>query len=288
MKYLLLLTGFFSFCRLAGQEKRKVLDKVTGTPVSYVTIKVLHSERGVIGSADGEFTITTEPGDSILFTCAGYKPIIVPGNKIGDTVYMVRIMIELKPGVIGTERPTGTITIGNEEKIVKGDITWGPSPSGSYDEFAQKMVLPDSAARFKIKKVLIPVKKLRCTGSLLLRVYYPDSSADQPGLQVLNKLVHGAGLDVNKGISTIDVDGDNLFFYGADSFFISITWPPEAFREKCLTGIMLSGHSESQTYSRTLTISSFQWFSFVGRFKDKNGNNFEPRTFFAVEAEMYR
>ncbi len=288
MKYLLILVGSFLSFELAAQEKRRILDRVTEMPVSYVTIKVLNSVRGVIGSAVGEFTIKVERGDSILFSCAGYTPIIILGNRIESIVYMEPRLIELKTVFIESKILSGTLTIGNEKKIAKGDITWGPSPSGSYDEFAQKIILPDSPVNFKITKVFIPIKKLNCIGPILLRVYYADSSKNQPGVEILNKLIDAANMPIKKNILSIDVNTDNLFFYGADSFFVSITWPPEAFYNKCLTGILLSKHSVSQTYSRTLTINSFKWFPFVGRFKDKNDNHFEPRTYFAIEAGIYR
>lgn len=289
MKHLSLLVCLILSFHLIAQTKRRILDKETGLPVSYVTIKVLNSKKGVIGTADGEFNLKIERGDSVSFSCAGYNSLIVTGNEIEDKIYMTSNPIELHPVIVNSKPYLQTILIGNEKRISSGEIIWGPSPtSGSYDEFAQKIIIPDSIKIAKVKKILIPIKKQRCTGPLLLRIYHPDKSADKPGLEVINRLINKGDITIKRKALYVDIDSENLFYFRSDSFYVSITWPPEAFFNKCITGILLSQESVSQTYFRSLTVDSFSWSLFQGHFFHKKDDYVNPKTFFAIEVDAYR
>jgi hypothetical protein len=288
MKHLSLLICLTLSFQLLAQVKRKILDKETRLPVSYVTIKVLNSKKGAIGTADGEFNLKIERSDSVSFSCAGYNPIVVSGNEIDDKIYMTPNPIMLHQVIVNNKHYLQTIVIGNEKEISSGEIVWGPSPtSGSYDEFAQKIIIPDSINLAKIKKVLIPIKKQRCTGPLLLRIYHPDNTGNNPGSEVMNLLINKGDMPIKKKVLHIDLASANLFYNKSDSFYVSITWPPEAFSNKCITGLLLSNESISQTFLRSLNVDSFSWSLFQGQFSHKKDEYVNPKTFFAVEVDVY-
>lgn len=288
MKHLSFLIFLILPFHLLAQVKRRVLDKETGLPISYVTIKVLNSKKGSIGTADGEFYLKIEGSDSVSFSCAGYSPIVISGNKIADQIYMTPKPIVLHQVVVNSKPYLQTIVIGNEKKISSGELIWGPSPtSGSYDEFAQKIVIPDSINLARIKKILIPIKKQRCTGPLLLRIYNSNDTDNNPGLEVMSILINKGDMPIKKNILYIDVSNENLFYNKSDSFYVSITWPPEAFSNKCITGLLLSSESLSQTYLRSLNVDSFSWSLFQGQFSSKKDEYINPKTFFAVEVDVH-
>ncbi|HMT75080.1 MAG TPA: hypothetical protein PKA77_13495 [Chitinophagaceae bacterium] len=294
MKYLLLVFNIFSVLMGNSQELIKVLDRKTGLPISYVTVKVLNSDRGIIASGEGLFSLEIKQKDSVLFTCAGYEDTICEGKDVGRIVYLNQKVIELKSVVISNKMAKSTIIIGNEAKISKGDITWGPYPfkyvaSEYHGEFAQKIVIPDSIRLLKVKKIFVPVKKLgKCFGTLLLKMYYPDTLNHYPGTAILNRLISvDSDLLIKKRILSVDISKNEFLFAGCDSFFISITWPPEVFNDECKTGLPLSKKATSQTFSRSLTVNSFQWYPF-GRMKDEKGIEYIIKTFFSIEAEIYK
>lgn len=284
----LIIICLFSAYILPAQQTRKILDKKTGLPVSYATVRILNTTKGTIGSADGKFSIHIEPVDSVLFSCAGYYDTLILGKNIYSNVYMEPRIIELKEVVIGIES-SGTIKIGNEKRIVKGDITFLPSPyENVHTEFAQKIILPDSARILKIKKVTIPVKRRNCYGTILFRVYEVDSLHNYPGTEILNKVIDGRSMSVKKNALVIDINSENIFFNRKDSFFISVLWPPGAFHKECRTGILLSKKSISQTYLRLFENNPFEWNIFTTLFKDEKGNRFQVKTFFTVEVDVYK
>lgn len=288
MKYKLLILGIFLISKLYGQEKRKILDKETGLPISYVTVKVLNFPKGTIGSATGDFALNIGSKDTLLLSCAGYENTKITGKDIKNIIYMEPRVIELNPVFVSSKKFIGKVLIGNENKITKGHFTWGPSIAENYDEFAQKIILPKSGSFLKINKVFVPFKKLgKCVGPFLLRIYYPDTLNNQPGIEALNRVIGETDVLNKKNVLVADISSNNLLFNESDSFYVSISWPPEAFPLKCKTGIPMSKLSNSQTYTRTFATYSFHWFPF-GKIKDSNGVEFEVKTFLSIEADVYQ
>lgn len=295
MKCLILcVVSIVSVSRLFGQQAIKVIDRSTNLPVSYTTIKILNSALGTIATAEGIFALHINPGDSVLFTCAGYGDTILIGKEIGKIVYLNQKIIELKPVVIGTQKGNGTIVIGNDKKIQKGDIAYGLFSAKTDNPYyigdvAQKIIIPESIRLLKINKIFIPVKRYgKCFGPLLLRVYLPDTIGSHPGTAILNRLITTeSDLLIKNRLFSVNVSANNLFFNGSDSFFVSISWPPEAFNGGCGTTLLLSKSSDAESIYGSPYINSSRWVPF-GKWKFLNGTEVEVKTFYSVEAEVFK
>jgi hypothetical protein len=176
-------------CRAYGfaQPLRKVLDKQTGLPVSYATVKVLHQPRGVIASDKGEFVLSLDRSDSVLFSCVGYEEKILIGGQIDTIIFLFPKIKTLSQVTIGKKIPARSIVLGEKIKRSKDERYW--LVSSAQEEFAQRIDIPDSSHVYKIKKVIIPTGKYTCPGSLLLRIYTPDSITGLPGEPLLLKFV---------------------------------------------------------------------------------------------------
>ncbi|HYC40617.1 MAG TPA: carboxypeptidase-like regulatory domain-containing protein [Chitinophagaceae bacterium] len=287
MRYAILAISLFSALDLPAQPTRTVLDRKTGLPVSYATVRILKTVKGTIASGKGEFIIPIESGDSVLFSCAGYHDLVIAGKNISRTVYLDPEVLELKEVILRTGS-LKTIKIGNEKRLVRGDIVFSPSPHQQiHTEFAQKIVLPDPGRTFKLTKAFIPVKRRNCYGPILVRIYECDSVRDWPGREIFIKRVEGRDIVFQRNAAVIDIRAANIFFNSRDSFFVSLSWPPGGFYDECRPLVLLSKRSNSQTYLRLFRNNPFEWDPFAVRFRDNRGSEFRARTFFAVEVEVY-
>lgn len=291
---MLLVVSIISVSKLLGQQTIKVVDRSTNLPVSYATIKILNSALGTIATAEGLFSLQINSGDSVLITCAGYADTILTGKEIGKMIYLTQKVIELKPVIIGHQKVNGTIVIGNDKKIQKGDIAYGlfsTKPDNPYyiGDVAQKIIIPDSIRLLKINKIFIPVKRYgKCFGPLLLRVYLPDTLGSHPGIAILNRLITTeSDLLIKNRLFSVNVSVNNLFFNGSDSFFVSISWPPEAFNKGCGTTLLLSKNSDAESIYGSPYVNSSRWVPF-GKWKFLNGTEVEVKTFYSVEAEVFK
>jgi hypothetical protein len=77
----------------------------------------------------------------------------------------------------------------------------------------------------------------------------------------------------------LDLTSENIFITKSQYFFISTGWLPGAEKENCITRIPLLKSNKVNTYSRTLTSTSYNWFPLV--MKDTTWKN----TVYAVELD---
>lgn len=75
-RYIILFIGLlFGFTISAQQVTGRVVDAVTGAPVSYVNIGVLHKGIGTVADGDGKYTLFldgAQPTDTVKLSCIGY------------------------------------------------------------------------------------------------------------------------------------------------------------------------------------------------------------------------
>lgn len=285
MKCLILFMSVIIYVsKLFGQQTIKVIDTTSNLPVSYATVTITNKSIGLITSSDGIFRIKFEDNDSILITSAEYDAFLILGKNIKDTVRLKRKFVSLNPISIYA-KPFTSLKLGNN-RIKKGIWSWQASEN---HEFAQKIFIPPTPSRYKVKKVFIPVdKRTKCPSLLLLRLYLADTLKNVPGEEVLCKLIVSDDSLIRKGMLNVDISSSNLFFSSNDSFFVSITWPPGSLDNPCKTLLRLSKFSTSQTYYRASTLHSFQWVR-RGKMRDlKNEDDFSMNCFFSVEADVYK
>jgi len=277
--FLLMVIPGISYCQFV----RTILDKNTRSPVPFASVKVLHKPLGVIASDKGEFTLPIEKSDTILITCVGYYQLILTGEKIEDAIYLVP-KIQSLPGVfLGSRKYFRTITIGHTEEITKNNVNWGPA--NLKEEFAQKISLPDSTFSYRIKKIYIPVKRYRCWGPLLVRMYKIDPGSEYPGEEIFSKYVALGNKDIKNQTALIDVSSDSIYLYNERGFFISVAWPDIANQNGCITTIQLSPSSKETSYSRYLASKDYHWFSFE---LHSYAESHHLRTIFSAEVDEFR
>jgi len=270
-----------------SQTVRKIVDSNSKFPVPFATIKFLNKPNGLIASEKGEFDAAIEKSDSVLISSAGYYSSILTGDKIEAIIYLAPKIKTLTDIKIKSKRIVRSLLIGNNDQKFKDAFNWGPAYNGMKEEFAQKMELPDSSLTYRVKRILIPVSKIRCWGSFFIRVYSADSSGTLPGEELFMKSVSVNETNVRKKQVEIGVSDSNLFIHESRLFFVSVSWPEEAYHNKCLTAIMVSKNSNQLTYVRRLTSKNYTWSQFE-TLKKPDGTSDQAATMFSVLVEELR
>ncbi|NLJ83080.1 MAG: carboxypeptidase-like regulatory domain-containing protein [Bacteroidales bacterium] len=95
----------FSVSSQSIEIKGKITDKTTGKGISYVSIRLKNVYLGTAANKDGVFTFKVSKKqlhDSLIFSCVGYKKIILPIEKITqeNIIQMERQPIELTEVIV--------------------------------------------------------------------------------------------------------------------------------------------------------------------------------------------
>jgi hypothetical protein len=282
MKILIALVFSLLMATAHGQIVKQVLDRNSLLPVPFATIKVLHQGRGVVASETGEFQLQISPDDSVLISCVGYFSKVIIGKNIGTKILMEPKTNYLPNLILRNHIAIGAVTIGQTNDKIKPLEYWGPGGSNLKEEFAQKMNLPDSVCSYQLTKVFIPAKKIRCPGSIFLHIYYEDPKSEFPGEEIFIKMISANNIKLEKQEIIIDLNRDSIYLSSSAYFFISVSWPEEAYNSKCTTVIAVSSSSSQTTYCRFIDSNNYNWFHF-GLSKNSSGNNqYSATLFYAV------
>jgi hypothetical protein len=71
-----------------------VSDARTGRPLPGAAVRRLHTQRGVVADAEGDFLVPANATDTLLFQALGYKPQRLPlrGTALAQLVVQVRLV----------------------------------------------------------------------------------------------------------------------------------------------------------------------------------------------------
>ena len=71
-----------------------ISDARTGRPLPGAAVRRLHTQRGVVADAEGDFLMPAYPADTLLFQALGYKPQRLPlrGTTLAQLVVQVRLV----------------------------------------------------------------------------------------------------------------------------------------------------------------------------------------------------
>lgn len=283
MKLSFIVFSFFICCTLFAQEQTfHILDKSNKKPISFATVKVLHSTRGVIAGEKGDFNLLILPNDTIIVSSIGYHTLRMVGSEVGNEILLSPKVSNLASVTIRNRKPEKVFHLGFDTDTLNYWGTWGPS-SGK-PEFAQEFFLPIDEKEYKMNKIFIPVDKQGCFSQLILHVYEKDSSTGMPGEPIFQKLVAVNRKNVKKEILTIDLSLDSLYLSDMDSFFIGISWAPSD-DKKCILGLKMF-YNMTNTYSRLLGRNTYDWFPF-GTQKTSKGEHSFAGVAWKVELEQY-
>lgn len=103
--------SLFLFCQTTEEEKVIQFSGLVMTAdslqaVPYTTITIKNRNRRTSSNAEGFFSFAAHPGDTIFFTCVGFKPAvyIIPTNLETDKYSVIQLMTKteyyLKPTII--------------------------------------------------------------------------------------------------------------------------------------------------------------------------------------------
>lgn len=290
----LLLLFLLSFAR--AQERRSIIvDRETGKPVSYATVKVLRTSLGQMASAGGEFRLLIGPADSVLISSVGYRDTILTGKDIKDRIALVP-QPRLMAGVtVKKKKITTRHLIGNGADLVNTNIKcryqpykenhcvpWGP---GAGAEFAELMTLPDSLKTYRLGKVYIPVRQSDCFQPMFLNIYELDTLTGLPGTLLFRKPLSPQRKDITKGKMIFDLRSDNIYLGDTKHFYVGISWNTDTVSQNCRTILILLRSQESASYSRHLSSRDYVWFPLYLHRLGEEENSRPFRTMFAAEIE---
>ena len=91
---------FFSISAHSQIGRFTILDKSSGKPIAYATIKVINKPKGEIANENGEFFIDISSSDTLLITCVGFKARVVYGNQMESVIFLDPSVTRMKEVVI--------------------------------------------------------------------------------------------------------------------------------------------------------------------------------------------
>lgn len=278
---------------LFSQSTRKVLDSQTNAAIAFATVKVLNKPSGVIASEKGEFNLQIGAEDSVIVSCAEYNTKVLKGADIGYVIYLDKKIKNLKDVVVKERKWIRSIVLGNGVNYLDSNIKcqvnsatafetancipWGP---GSKTEHAEKIELPSSELTYKIKKIIIPLSRTKCWGSVLLHLYYEDSSSENPGEEFFLKQIAIEKHIVKKNKVFIDLSTESIHIPANKFFFIGISWPDE--KQECIATLPLIKSDKTNTFKRVLVNDNYNWYRSVLVKWKNDGPLLNYSTFYAV------
>ncbi len=130
---ILFLVAMLSFSFSYAQVKTvtgKVTDAASGEPLPGVTIVVKGTTQGTITNFDGDYTIDTEEGQTLVFSYIGYTPqeaLITASNQMNilleASMENLEEVVVIGYGQVKKEDATGSVTAVRAEDFNKGNIT---------------------------------------------------------------------------------------------------------------------------------------------------------------------
>ncbi|MDB5232774.1 MAG: hypothetical protein JWN76_3579 [Chitinophagaceae bacterium] len=276
-----LITGFLFFIPffVDGQVFIQLLDKDSGAPISFATVKIYNTSLGAVSDSAGFFVLPQRPYDSLLISCIGYLQRTVYNGQISSNkVYLQSIENNLPDVAIRNLSVTSSLLIG--ETNSKADFYWGSSTRG--DEFVQLVEFPSDLTYYRITSVSMPVRNLEGNTLLLFHIYAVDSSNNMPKEELLTDKYFFIGMSgASSKMATVDLRAANLIFQ-RNRIFVGFEWLPfkVSAHSRLLAVGMQKSAKASLTRSRTLTSSKYDWFQL--EIKNTDNKFFYPKTLMSV------
>ncbi|WP_340112029.1 SusC/RagA family TonB-linked outer membrane protein [Maribellus mangrovi] len=133
LKVVLFLVAMLSFGLGYAQVKTitgKITDADSGEPLPGVTIVIKGTTNGTITNFDGEFTIKTEEGQTLVFSFIGYtgQEVVIGTSNVIDlqlaqSMENLEEIVVIGYGQVKKEDATGSVTAVSSEDFNKGNIT---------------------------------------------------------------------------------------------------------------------------------------------------------------------
>jgi len=267
-----------------------LIDEKNKTPIAYATIKVLHRTKGAVSTKNGHFELELQKSDSLYISCLGYYDTII-SNIIFDTIYLKQNVINLSQVTVVAKKFRKKYILGNGSNYLKQKLSCTYTEnqtngcyywfSGGSAEFAEIINLPDSANRYRINSVSLPVKKIDCWKPFFIKIYTVTDNI--PNNLILQDLITpSSSVSTKKGKLLIDLKEKKIFLEQMSSFAISISWSEEDNLSSCETGLLLKKDIAGISYSRSIFSTDYKWYIFHGTKKNEDVSLGLYRTMFTV------
>lgn len=260
MRSILLVLAILFLSQYTNAQEMQVRGNIYGADsrkkVGYASVQVLHTSNITDADENGYFEIAAGKSDSVIFSCIGFKQLILPVSRItaGDSIFLKEDFKELEPVIITKPIPQ-TYGIINEKQ------TRSHIGSSRY-EMATLIEIPPTIKRYRIKRVFIKQRNFNEASPFKLHIYSIDE-AGLPGEELLEQEVVAEKKDNISGIVELDISDHNIIL-SATSFFVGIQWLSFS---KGSSGIKNEhGIAETNkekrilTYRRTLRIANNRWY----------------------------
>lgn len=280
---LFILVSSISF----SQDLKKIylLNKKDSSEIAFATIKILNTDLGTFSNENGEFEIPKKT-DSLLISCIGYKEQRLSlSNLKDDIIYLEPLFVELPDIIVKKRNSIGKDILG----INKGnfDFLWGPSGSG--EEFAQKISLSQNDQEIiKLLKVILLAKNFNNEYPVVLHIYEEDKLTHLPGKEILTNtyVIKKQNFKGNKIV--IDLSSENILL-DQKIIFVSFQWlsnnlSSNKTKKSGTLLYMTRNISEELTYFRRLSTKEYYWIP-APRVPDRTKPS---NTMFSIEIERYK
>ncbi|MCU0321644.1 MAG: carboxypeptidase-like regulatory domain-containing protein [Chitinophagaceae bacterium] len=287
---MLLVTNFFSF----SQSHHKVLaDKNTKEPIQFATIKVLKKPYGAITTERGTFFLSISNTDSIYISSLGYCDTILLFSNTSDTILLTPKFNQLVNVTISSQKIGNKILLGNgttfknkknlckQNKNTSECYYW---VSGGGAEFAELIKLPNYDKNYIINSVSLPLKKINCWESFIIKLYTVNDKELKPDSLFFQKVVTLTDITKNKnGKIKISLKEDNIVLRNKNSIAISFSWIEPSENNFCGTGLFLRKGITGVCFSRSIFSPEHNWAVFNGNKKAEDQSKGLYRTMFLIE-----
>ena len=261
MKILFFLLLLFPNFILHGQESKKwIIDSKTGLGISFATIKVLNTTKGVIAFEKGDFSLEFASTDTIQISCINYYTKKIIGNEMTDTILLDRNIKTLDDVMVKSRSFINTTFIGDDFKNLEVVKFNSFAANKDKTEYAKKIKLVESDNLYKLKSIQLGVNKINCWGSLLIHIYAENKENGLPGEELLRKVVSVSKENTRKSKATFDISNENVVLPARTAcFFVGVEWLQSRESSNCITTLLMKKSSETNFYYRSLQSKFYNW-----------------------------
>ena len=188
--FIILFISFKSFSQ--SKTSKIVVDIETRKPIPYVAIEIIENGKGIYSDENGKFTIPLKNDESLKISHLGYKSISIKSEKIKDTLFLKKNVINLNEVIVWSGKIKEK-EIGYIKK--KKTLRWHIRPQ---TQLATLIKLKNKINRSYINEILIPINKI-ITGfkgkkltqktedfQSIFRVYIYKNENEKPGKNLLS------------------------------------------------------------------------------------------------------
>jgi len=202
-----------------GQSKAVVIDQNTKEPISYVNIWIEDKSIGTSSKLKGEFELSIDSSEIIVFSAIGYKTKRVQSDSIKEIIELESSITKLKEVVVNPKQNNLELIIGSVKKS-KIDASFGveTEPWIIARYFPYQEIYKQTPYLNRVKLISRSIIK---EAKFNLRFYSVNENGE-PGNYLCHENIIGVAKK-GKRVTEIDLSDLNIGF-PEEGFFIAVEW----------------------------------------------------------------